>query len=175
MALHRFSISLHQTAVEQQPAIELVVEDLSAQDQGYRIHFDGHTIAANGELINQTLNSNIDGYRTHSAIAEHDGTYTLYTPQAVFRFSKVAPDLGEADSAASANSLNAPMNGTIVTLLAELGSTVTAGDALLVMEAMKMEHTIRAPADGVVTEFYFQSGDLVDGGAELLAFETGTE
>jgi len=41
----------------------------------------------------------------------------------------------------------------------------------LVMEAMKMEHTIRAPADGKVVEFYFQPGDLVDGGSELLSFE----
>jgi len=36
---------------------------------------------------------------------------------------------------------------------------------------MKMEHTIRAPAAGAVREFYFKAGDLVDGGAELLAFE----
>ena len=63
------------------------------------------------------------------------------------------------------------MNGTMVTLLVEAGQDVKKDDALLVMEAMKMEHTIRAPADGKVTEFYFQAGDLVDGGAELLAFE----
>jgi 3-methylcrotonyl-CoA carboxylase alpha subunit len=40
---------------------------------------------------------------------------------------------------------------------------------------MKMEHCIDAPSDGLVTEFYFQPGDLVDGGAELLAFEGSTE
>jgi 3-methylcrotonyl-CoA carboxylase alpha subunit len=39
------------------------------------------------------------------------------------------------------------------------------------MEAMKMEHTIRAPADGVVNAFYFQAGELVSGGAELIQFE----
>jgi len=38
------------------------------------------------------------------------------------------------------------------------------------MEAMKMEHTIMAPSDGSVTEFYFKAGDLVDGGSQLLAF-----
>ena len=62
------------------------------------------------------------------------------------------------------------MNGTIVALLAEVGSTVEASAPLLVMEAMKMEHTIRAPVDGRVDSFYYQPGDLVDGGAELLAF-----
>ncbi len=63
------------------------------------------------------------------------------------------------------------MNGTMVTLLVEPGTEVKADDPLLVMEAMKMEHTIRAPGDGVVRAFYYQSGDLVDGGAELLDFE----
>ena len=43
------------------------------------------------------------------------------------------------------------------------------------MEAMKMEHCIEAPSDGTVTEFYFQAGDLVTGGAELLAFESSAE
>ena len=62
------------------------------------------------------------------------------------------------------------MNGTIVSLVAAAGVEVEAGAALLVMEAMKMEHTIRAPAKGQVDSFYYQPGDLVDGGAELLAF-----
>ena len=62
------------------------------------------------------------------------------------------------------------MNGTIVALLAAVGSTVEANTPLLVMEAMKMEHTIRAPVAGTVNAFYYRSGDLVDGGAELLDF-----
>ena len=63
------------------------------------------------------------------------------------------------------------MHGSVVTLQVEAGVEVKKGDSLLVMEAMKMEHCIEAPSDGLVTEFYFQPGDLVDGGAELLAFE----
>ena len=67
------------------------------------------------------------------------------------------------------------MNGTIVALLAEVGASVEADAPLLVMEAMKMEHTIRAPAAGVVKAFYYQPGDLVDGGAELLDFQADEE
>jgi 3-methylcrotonyl-CoA carboxylase alpha subunit len=52
---------------------------------------------------------------------------------------------------------------------------VKKGTALLVMEAMKMEHNIKAPYDGTVSEFYFQPGDLVDGGAEVLAFDESKE
>ena len=62
------------------------------------------------------------------------------------------------------------MNGTVVELTAIEGGIVKKGDTLLIMEAMKMEHTIRAPADGKVTQFYYKPGDLVDGGAELLDF-----
>ena len=75
------------------------------------------------------------------------------------------------DGHAAGDQLTAPMNGTIVSHTVEAGASVSAGDVLMIMEAMKMEHTIRAPADGVVKAFYFQAGDLVDGGAELLDFE----
>jgi 3-methylcrotonyl-CoA carboxylase alpha subunit len=97
--------------------------------------------------------------------------FSLYTQDSVLGFSLVEPDLGDADEAGDAAGLLAPMNGTMVTLLVEPGAEVKADDALLVMEAMKMEHTIRAPEDGKVVEFYYQPGDLVDGGAELLDFE----
>ena len=67
------------------------------------------------------------------------------------------------------------MNGTLVSTMVEVGAKVHKGDTLLVMEAMKMEHSIEAPSDGLVTEFYYQAGDLVDGGAELLSFEGSAE
>jgi 3-methylcrotonyl-CoA carboxylase alpha subunit len=62
------------------------------------------------------------------------------------------------------------MNGTIVTLVAKTGDQVETGAPLLVMEAMKMEHTIRAPCRGIVQAFCYASGDLVDGGATLVDF-----
>ena len=139
--------------------------------QHYRIRFDGHAVDAHGRLDGNTLQSDINGYRSQASVAEHDGIYTAFTQHGAFKFSKVEPDLGVANAVSNEGGLNAPMNGTIVTLLVERGKPVAEGDALLVMEAMKMEHTIRAPSAGVVQEFYFQPGNLVDGGAELLAFE----
>jgi 3-methylcrotonyl-CoA carboxylase alpha subunit len=62
------------------------------------------------------------------------------------------------------------MPGTIVELLVSPGQIVAAGDSLLVMEAMKMEHTISAPSSGKVVEFFYQAGDLVDNNAVLLDF-----
>ncbi|WP_129141607.1 acetyl/propionyl/methylcrotonyl-CoA carboxylase subunit alpha [Modicisalibacter coralii] len=69
--------------------------------------------------------------------------------------------------------LTAPMHGTVVELLVEPGQRVTKGTPLMVMEAMKMEHTLSAPADGHVDSFHFQSGDTVGQGDMLLAFQAG--
>jgi 3-methylcrotonyl-CoA carboxylase alpha subunit len=66
--------------------------------------------------------------------------------------------------------LVAPMPGKIVALLSSKGAEVKKGAPLLVMEAMKMEHTITAPSDGTVAEFLFSAGDQVAEGAELLKF-----
>ena len=104
-----------------------------------------------------------------------DTGFDLFTPKGFFRCIEVAPDLGADDEDSHGGNLHAPMNGTLVALLVNIGVAVTKGDTLLVMEAMKMEHTIVAPSDGMVTEFYFQAGELVDGGSELLAFEASPQ
>ena len=108
-------------------------------------------------------------------MGRHDSSYSLYTQDSALQFKVIEADLGDEDAGQGAGALNAPMNGTVVELTATEGTIVKKGDALLVMEAMKMEHTIRAPADGKVTQFYYQPGDLVDGGAELLDFAVDSE
>lgn len=68
---------------------------------------------------------------------------------------------------------NAPMNGRIVSVNVSKGDTVKEGDTLLVMEAMKMEHRIRAHGDGVIASIDISTGDLVSEGQVLVALETG--
>ncbi len=65
------------------------------------------------------------------------------------------------------------MPGKVIAVMVEPGSAVKRGAPLLVMEAMKMEHTISAPADGVVSEILFGVGEQVTEGAQLLAFAAG--
>jgi 3-methylcrotonyl-CoA carboxylase alpha subunit len=60
------------------------------------------------------------------------------------------------------------MPGRVVAVHVAKGQSVRRGEALLVLEAMKMEHTVAAPADGVVREIRFAAGELVEEGAELL-------
>ena len=63
------------------------------------------------------------------------------------------------------------MPGKVVAFLAQVGDKVKAGQPLAVMEAMKMEHTIAAPRDGIVAELLYAVGDQVAEGGELLRLE----
>ena len=67
--------------------------------------------------------------------------------------------------------LTAPMPGKVVALLAQPGQKVDKGTPLLILEAMKMEHTITAPAAGTVKAFCYAAGEQVADGAALVEFE----
>jgi len=92
----------------------------------------------------------------------------VFAPEgsAVLRLVDAIAHAGEG--ASDAGRLTAPMPGKVVALLAAVGDSVTKGQALAVMEAMKMEHTLHAPRDGVVAELLYAVGDQVAEGGELL-------
>jgi propionyl-CoA carboxylase alpha chain len=93
-----------------------------------------------------------------------DSTHGHVTFTAVARFP-------EPGSVIEKGSLLAPMPGSVIRLGAELGDTVTAGQPLVWLEAMKMEHTITAPADGILTELSVVVGQQVEVGAVLARVE----
>ncbi|MGV3725439.1 acetyl/propionyl/methylcrotonyl-CoA carboxylase subunit alpha [Hydrogenophaga sp.] len=76
-------------------------------------------------------------------------------------------------AAAEGGRLTAPMPGKVVSFAVKAGDAVKKGQPLAVMEAMKMEHTIAAPADGTVAELLYAPGDQVNEGAELLKLSVG--
>jgi 3-methylcrotonyl-CoA carboxylase alpha subunit len=78
------------------------------------------------------------------------------------------------ETAAEGGRLTAPMPGKVVSFAVKAGDAVKKGQPLAVMEAMKMEHTIAAPADGTVAELLFAPGDQVTEGAELLKLQAAT-
>jgi 3-methylcrotonyl-CoA carboxylase alpha subunit len=149
--------------------------EVEQREQRYLVRTAGREVQLSGELVGDTLHLDVQGHRQRGTLARTQDGFTLYLPKGACHFSEILPDTGEADATGADAGLSAPMNGTIVALLAEPGSQVEADTPLLVMEAMKMEHTIRAPAAGTVASFFYQPGDLVDGGAELLKFEPDEE
>ena len=92
----------------------------------------------------------------------------LFTAQGATKITVLNPFLQAAESTAATGRLTAPMPGKVVSFAVKSGDTVKAGQALAVMEAMKMEHTIAAPQDGTVAELLYAPGDQVAEGAELL-------
>jgi 3-methylcrotonyl-CoA carboxylase alpha subunit len=98
----------------------------------------------------------------------HGERVAVFAPEhsAVLQHIDAIAHAGEG--AAEGGQLTAPMPGKVISFLAKAGDTVTKGQALAVMEAMKMEHTLHAPRDGVVAELLYAVGDQVAEGGELL-------
>ncbi len=92
----------------------------------------------------------------------------VFTPQGASRITLIDALAHAGHSAQEGGRLTAPMPGKIIAFLVKAGEKVAKGQALAVMEAMKMEHTIAAPADGEVGELLYAPGDQVAEGAELL-------
>ena len=85
------------------------------------------------------------------------------------------PRFGDPEKLTPAGSLLAPMPGLVRRVLVEVGAVVTAGQPLLVLEAMKMEQTVAAPAPGVVAELRAKAGEQVAAGQVLAVVEANTE
>jgi len=98
-------------------------------------------------------------------------TAHVFTSQGAARITVVDALAHAGEAAHETGRLTAPMPGKIVSFAVKAGDAVKAGQALAVMEAMKMEHTIQAPTDGKVAELLFAPGDQVTEGAELLRLE----
>ena len=82
------------------------------------------------------------------------------------------PRFPDPDAAVARGSLLAPMPGSVLRIGAAVGDSVTAGRPLIWLEAMKMEHTVTAPADGVLVELNVEPGQQVDVGAVLARVDT---
>jgi 3-methylcrotonyl-CoA carboxylase alpha subunit len=108
------------------------------------------------------------GARCFSQIDWQGETAHIFTPQGATRITVLDPLAHAGEAAEEGGRLTAPMPGKVVSFAVKAGDKVKAGQALAVMEAMKMEHTISAPKDGVVAELLYAPGDQVADGAELL-------
>ena len=99
--------------------------------------------------------------------------YALFADGTSRRLRLVDPlDVTQYEAAAAdETAVRAPLPGKIIDLRIKAGDTVSKGQPLLVLEAMKMEHTLTAPADGTVKSVRYAVGEQVAEGAELVEFE----
>jgi len=128
------------------------------------------TIRARGERRpDGSLAILLDGVRRHIILLDHGAETAIFLDGASWRLVEVDPLATHAGEDPGAGRLTAPMPGRVTQLMVEPGKSVRRGEPLMIIEAMKMEHTVTAPADGTVEAVRFAAGDLVEEGAELIA------
>jgi 3-methylcrotonyl-CoA carboxylase alpha subunit len=127
-------------------------------------------IVADGErLPDGRLGVVLNGVHRSVAVLDHGLETAVFLDGENWRLVEIDPLASRADEDPTAGRLSAPMPGRVTQLMVEAGSTVRRGEPLMIIEAMKMEHTVSAPADGIVEAVRFAVGDLVEEGAELIA------
>ncbi len=110
-------------------------------------------------------------HRWHAHVYALQAMLHVFTDMGSCSLNLIDPLAHAAQNTAAGGNLTAPMPGKLLSFAVQVGDQVKAGQALAVMEAMKMEHTVAAPADGTVAELLFAPGDQVSEGAPLLRMD----
>ncbi|MEO3757926.1 biotin carboxylase N-terminal domain-containing protein [Mycobacterium sp. B14F4] len=113
----------------------------------------------------------VDGVDRPFDVARYADTVFVDSPLGPVQLTAL-PRFGDPSAAVAHGSLLAPMPGSVLRIAAAVGDTVAAGQPLVWLEAMKMEHTVTAPSDGVLTELNVETGQQVDAGAILARVES---
>ena len=143
---------------------------------GWRLDLPESTfLHASGTLaLDGTLAADLDGHYVKAVWVRSGEEILVFAgARAAHRFLLTSPVAGLERRDGPPGLLTSPMPGRIAALLVAPGVKVEANQPVLVLEAMKMEHMLRAPKAGILKEFKFQLGDHVGEGVELATFETG--
>ncbi len=139
---------------------------------GWQLQLDGHSSIATGHLVRGTDLTLVldDVSRIVSVYASAAGEQVFLDGES-YALARVDPlTVAGAATAAGTAGLRSPMPGRVIDLMATPGSEVVKGQALLVLEAMKIEHTITAPGPGTLRAFKVAAGEQVSEGVELVDF-----
>ncbi|MDE2262886.1 MAG: biotin/lipoyl-binding protein [Gammaproteobacteria bacterium] len=120
-------------------------------------------------VTERTVAAALNGQRLSARWLRHGAQLHLWIGDAHHEFQLEDPRTREFTASASSGGLTTPLPGVVSAVTVQEGQSVAAGEVLMVIEAMKMEHSITAPYDGVVHEIHFARGDRVPEGSELLA------
>jgi len=140
-------------------------------NEQWELTIGGKAVAARGrKLDDDRFAVELDDRRLIASVVAVDDKRTVFLQGSTYLLLRDDP-LHRVDAGDSHGSgLTAPMPGKIVALLAKPGQKVDKGTPLLILEAMKMEHTITAPAAGTVKSFCYAAGEQVSDGATLVEF-----
>ncbi|GMQ75763.1 MAG: acetyl/propionyl/methylcrotonyl-CoA carboxylase subunit alpha [Gammaproteobacteria bacterium] len=140
------------------------------EEDGFVLTLATGNVAARGRLLDDgELRATIGTRRLHVDVVRDGNELDVFFPGQHLRARCQDRDQPGVREDAGSGLLVAPMPGRVISVLVDRDANVEKGQALMIIEAMKMEHTIHAPVDGTVTAVSFAEGDLVEEGAELLA------
>jgi len=139
--------------------------------QGFLLDLPGGRVGAAGALAGSgRIEAEIAGVRLAAAVLEDGRDRVVLLNGRSHRLTLFDPIAAASADEAGGAHLSAPMPGRIAAVHVADGDLVEAGQALMVVEAMKMEHTIRAPAAGEIERIRYAVGEQVEEGAELIVF-----
>ncbi len=150
----------------------LIEAGVRYQGDRWEITLNGQSTVARGKKLDgDRFAVELDDRRLIASVVAVDDKRTVFLQGSTYSLLRDDP-LHRVDAGDShGGGLTAPMPGKVVALLAQPGQKVEKGAPLLILEAMKMEHTITAPAAGVVKAFCYEPGEQVSDGAALVEFE----
>ncbi len=159
---------------------DLIFKD-GEKDQKVTVHYrklgwqidlpSGASMAANAQRLDDgSLMADLDGYRLNARLVREGQHLILFAQGKAYHLDLFDPMSLAAGREAQGGSLTAPMPGKVTAVHVKPGDAVLLGQPLMILEAMKMEHTIKAPIDGVVASVHFAPGDQASDGDVLIAF-----
>jgi 3-methylcrotonyl-CoA carboxylase alpha subunit len=141
---------------------------------GYVADLPGGSVTLRGEReADGSLTMDLGGRRSSAAVVRNGYELTIVTHGHSHRLVLFDPLEEYGDDVATSGAIVSPLPGKIIQVLVAEDAAVHKGDALLILEAMKMEHTVSAPGDGTVTRIAVGPGDQVEEGAELVVLDLG--
>jgi len=144
---------------------------ITYKSDGYQFDLPaGRRFVRAQRLANDDVRVDIEGRQTTGTVARVGSQLTVFTADGTAQFELVDALAASAQVEAAPGHLAAPMPGKVIQVAVKAGDAVKRGAILMVLEAMKMEHSIAAPMDGKIDRIFFGPGDLVEEGAELLAY-----
>jgi len=149
---------------------ETITVQVHYRQHAYQLQYaDDTEVIVSGHFdVDDSLAAIIDGETHQATVIEYQQQLHVFTEQGQSLFA--LPDtVGQHHHEdAVQGQLTAPMPGTIVAVLVKSGDKIKRGDRLVILEAMKMEHTVCSPHDGIVEEIHYDVGEQVSEGSELL-------
>jgi len=143
---------------------------------GFALTLPGASVAADGALLaDGSLQATLDGVALTARVVRQGDVVTVFDRGGEASLTLVDPLAIASAGEVAAGKLTAPMPGRVAAVRVKPGERVKRGQPLIVVEAMKMEHTVAAPAAGVVAAVHYRVGDMVEEGAELLVLEAAAD